>query len=100
LSFSLVRFEFAKIAMIVALLNILLSNFAHANDVASECPSVWADYVESVEEIIRPLGKKFPLLFVSREGNVYDCLGRKAEKTFLSGQMLPKCASRSTELQC
>lgn len=79
----------------------LASSEVYANGVARGCPSEWAEYVATVAEIIEPLGEDFPLLFVSREGDVFDCLGRIRDSEFLrlaqrSESMLP--IDRSTPL--
>ena len=54
-----------------------------ANGGETGCPPEWTEYVTAVAEIIEPLGEDFLLLFVSREGDVFDCLERIEDKTFL-----------------
>lgn len=71
-----------KIA-VAAAVAALTSSEVYANGVARGCPSEWTEYVSTVAEIIEPLGEDFPLLFVSREGDVFDCLGRIRDETFL-----------------
>lgn len=60
-----------------------LPSVAFANGDSMTCPPEWAEYVATVAEIIAPLGNDFPLLFVSRKGDVFDCLGRIRDEAFL-----------------
>lgn len=60
-----------------------LPSVAFANGDSMTCPPEWAEYVATVAEIIAPLGEDFPLLFVSRKGDVFDCLGRIRDEAFL-----------------
>lgn len=54
----------------------LCSSAAQAAERKSECPKIWSEYVDLVAETIKPLGDNFPMVFVSRDGDVYDCLNR------------------------
>jgi hypothetical protein len=62
------------VASVVAIT--LCTSAAYADDQFSECPKIWSEYVDIVAETIKPLGNKFPMVFVSRDGDVYDCLNR------------------------
>lgn len=57
---------------------------------ANACPPDWREYVETIGEIIEPLGQDFPLLFVSRAGDVFDCLHLVNDQAFIN---------RATELE-
>jgi hypothetical protein len=57
------------------------ATFANGDNIA--CPPEWAEYVAIVAEIIVPLGEEPPILFVSREGGVHDCLGLIRDDQFI-----------------
>lgn len=63
--------------------SISLTSEARANGDDDVCLPVWREYVENVGGIIEPLGQDFPLLFVSRAGNVFDCLSLVNDQTFI-----------------
>lgn len=54
----------------------LCTSAAYADDQFGECPKIWSEYVDLVAETIKPLGDNFPMVFVSRDGDIYDCLNR------------------------
>lgn len=56
---------------------------ARANGDYNACPIVWREYVEAVGEIIEPLGQDFPLLFASREGDVFNCQNLVNDQSFI-----------------
>lgn len=73
---------------------IFLTSEARANGEESVCPPAWSEYVETIGEIIEPLGQDFPLLFVSREEDVFDCLNLVNDQSFIDratalGKSLP-----------
>lgn len=56
---------------------------ARASGEESTCPAVWREYVQGVQEEINGMHLPYPLLFVSRAGDVHDCLGMVQDKKFL-----------------
>ena len=41
---------------------------------ADDCPTEWAEYVSAVGDIVGPLGQDPAVIFVTREGEAFDCL--------------------------
>jgi hypothetical protein len=48
---------------------------AHATEKEAQCPPEWAHYVERAGAVRENLGTDVVLLFESRDGDVFDCLG-------------------------
>ena len=77
--FIVSRSVIAAVSVMVA----LSASDVSANGEAGDCPPEWADYVSAVSDIIEPLGQDLPVIFVSREGEAFDCLGLMRNNQFL-----------------
>lgn len=61
---------------VIAAASVMVAIFAtdaSANGDAGNCPPEWADYVSAVGDIIKPR-QDLPVIFVTREGEAFDCL--------------------------
>jgi len=54
---------------------VLWGQGARAAEEKAQCPPEWAYYVERAGAVRESLGTDVVLLFVSRDGDVFDCLG-------------------------
>jgi hypothetical protein len=55
-----------------------------SNEIGGQCPSVWSEYVEQVSKIVGGKEPPIPLVFVDRDGRVYDCLSLGTDAALLN----------------
>jgi len=81
---SKARERFSRLRMLIFLvLFVAVPQHSFANKNSHACPAVWQGYVQNIRAQIGSIHLPYPLLFVSRAGDVYDCLGLVGNKKFL-----------------
>ncbi len=81
---SKARERFSRLRMLIFfVLFVAVPQHSFANKNSHACPAVWQGYVQNIRAQIGSIHLPYPLLFVSRAGDVYDCLGLVGNKKFL-----------------